>query len=273
MNILIAADMEGITGVVHWDHVDPAHAEYPRFRRLMTADVNAAIRGAFAGGASRVTVTDGHHFGRNLLIEELDARAALNCGTPSPLSMVQGIDQGVDGVLFVGYHARAGTPNAILDHTWSSERVANLWINERLFGESGLNGAVCGHFGAPVLMVTGDQAVCAEAREFFGDLETAVVKIAAGRMAARCLPPQETQVLIEAAAKRAVRRLVEKRAPAPFKAAAPIRLLVEFTRSEMADKAALLPGAQRVEERKVGYTADNMATIYLAFRSLVMLAG
>lgn len=273
MNILIAADMEGITGVTHWDHVDPDNPEYARFRSLMTGDVNAAIRGAFVGGASRVMVTDGHHYGRNILIEELDPRAALNCGAPSPLSMVQGVDQGVDGVLFVGYHARAGARDAILDHTWSSERLANLWINERLFGESGLNGAVCGHFGAPVIMVSGDQTVCAEAREFFGDVETAVVKTAAGRMAAECRSPQETQPLIEEAARRAVSRLAQKQAPAPFEVTAPVRMVIEFTRSEMADEAAILPGARRVEDRKVAYTADDMLTIYFAFRALLALAS
>jgi D-amino peptidase len=99
--------------------------------------------------------------------------------------MVQGVDQGVDAVMFVGYHARIGTQNAILEHTWSDERVANLWINDRLFGESGLNGAVCGHFRVPVIMVSGDQAVCSEAQEIFGEVETAVVKWAAGRFRRR----------------------------------------------------------------------------------------
>src|SRR5512147_2278239 len=105
MKILIAADMEGITGVTHWDQVNPNHAEYSRFRTLMTGDVNAAIRGAFAGGATSVAVTDGHNNGRNILIEELDPRATLNSGTPSRLSMVNGVDQNVDGVMYVGYHA------------------------------------------------------------------------------------------------------------------------------------------------------------------------
>ena len=188
MKILIAADMEGITGVVHWDHVNPSHPEYARFRKLMTADVNAAIRGAFAGGATSVSVTDGHNNSRNILIEELDVRATLHSGSPMPLSMVHGVDQGVDAVFFIGYHGRIGAQNATLDHTWSDERVANLWINGRLFGESGLNGSVCGHFNVPVVMISGDQTVCAEARDFFGDVETAVVKKAIGRMAAECLP-------------------------------------------------------------------------------------
>jgi len=166
MKILIAADMEGITGVVQWDQVNPNHPEYSRFRKLMTADVNAAIRGAFAEGATSVAVTDGHNNGRNILIEELDVRATLNSGSPSRLSMVHGVDEGVDGVMYIGYHGRMGAMNAILDHTWSDERVSGLWINDRAFGESGLNGAVCGHFDVPIIMASGDQTLCMEVQDF-----------------------------------------------------------------------------------------------------------
>lgn len=272
MKILIAADMEGVTGVVHWDQVSTSHPEYARFRRLMTADINAAIRGAYDGGATEVIVTDGHASSRNILIEELDPRARLNSGTPAPLSMVEGIDQGVQGVLMIGYHGRIGAQNAILDHTWSDERVANLWLNGRLVGEAALNGAVCGHFGAPVLMISGDQTVCAEGKDFFGDIETAEVKRAVGRMAAECLPPAVTGQLIQNAAQRAVSRLAAGSNPPPFTLAAPIEMTLEFVQSEMADKAAIMPGAQRGPDRKVTFSADNMVTIYFAFRTLLALA-
>jgi D-amino peptidase len=273
MKILIAADMEGITGVVHWDQVNPSHAEYQRFRRLMTGDVNAAIRGAFSGGADSVSVTDGHNNSRNILIEELDTRGVLNSGSPMPLSMVHGVDQNVDAVFFVGYHGRIGAQNAILDHTWSDERVFNLWLNGRLFGESGLNGAVCGHFNAPVIMISGDQTVCAEAQDFFGaDVETAVVKKAIGRMAAECLPPAVTAKLIEDAAKRAMKKLAKKKAPQPLKMKAPITMVLEFVQSEMADKAMIMPGAKRLDDRKIQYIAEDMVTIYFAFRTLLALA-
>jgi D-amino peptidase len=186
--------------------------------------------------------------------------------------MVHGVDQGVDGVLFIGYHGRIGAQNAILDHTWSDERVANLWINGRLFGESGLNGAVCGHFNVPVIMISGDQTVCAEARDFLGDLETAVVKKAIGRMAAECLPPAVSGRLIEEAAKRAVQKLKNGQAPSPFKIESPITMILEFVQSEMADQAMIMPGATRLEDRKVRYVAEDMVTIYFAFRTLLALA-
>ena len=273
MKILIAADMEGITGVVHWDQVMPGQQEYSRFCKLMTGDVNAAIRGAFAGGATSVMVTDGHNNGRNILIEELDTRATLNSGSPSPLSMVQGVDQDVDGVMFVGYHARMGAVNAILDHTWSDERVSGLWINGQAFGEAGLNGVVCGHFNVPVIMASGDQTLCAEVQEFFGNrIEVAEVKKAAGRMSAECLPPEVTASLIEKAARRAVINLKNKKAPKPFKVTKPINLTVKFEQSEMADKVALMPNAIRTVERRVEYVASDMVTIYQAFRTMLALA-
>jgi D-amino peptidase len=273
MKILIAADMEGITGVVHWDQVMPNHPEYSRFCKLMTGDVNAAIRGAFAGGATSVVVTDGHYEGRNILIEELDSRATLNSGSPSPLSMVQGVDEGVNGVMFIGYHGRMGAVNAILDHTWSDERVSGLWINGQAFGEAGLNGAVCGHFNVPVIMASGDQTVCAEVQEFFGSkVETAQVKKAVSRMSAECLPPTVTARLIEEAAKHAVINLKSKKAPKPIKVTKPINLIVKFEQSDMADKAALMPHAIRTMERRVEYVASDMVTIYLAFRTMLALA-
>jgi D-amino peptidase len=272
MKILIAADMEGITGVVHGDHTNPSHAEYGRFRKLMTADVNAAIRGAFEGGAAEVVVSDGHWDGRNILIEELDGRVRLNSGTPRPFSMVEGIDSSVDGVIFVGYHARVGTENAILDHTWSSGRVDGVWLNGQPVGEIGLNAAVCGHFGAAVIAISGDQNACAEATSLLGPIETAVVKHAVGRTAAECLPPEVTARLIQEAAARAVSRLAAGQAPAPFCPQPPITIAVEFIRSEMADAAMLLPGARR-EGKRVEYTAEDMPGAYRAFRALVELAN
>lgn len=273
MKILIATDMEGITGVTNWDQVDLGHSEYQRFRHLMTGDVNAAVRGAYEGGADEVMVTDGHDRGTNILLEELDPRARLICGDYSPLAMAQGVDQGVNGLIFVGYHARAGSQRAILDHTWSSRRVANLWLNDILVGEYGLNGAVAGHFNVPVLMLTGDQTVCAQASELLGKIETVVVKHALSRMAADCLPPQVTHPLIQAAASQAVKRLQQGRAPAPFTVKTPVQVTIDFNSSDQADQAALLPGSTRLDGRRLSFTADDMLKAYLAFQASIALVG
>lgn len=271
MKILIAADMEGITGVTTWDQVTPGHAEYARFRRLMTQDVNAAIRGVMEAGAEEVLVADGHWNGSNILIEELDSRAKLNTGSPSPFSMMQGIDESVDGVIFIGYHARNGSPNAILDHTWSSKTVANIWLNDLLTGEYGLNASLAGHFGVPVIMVSGDQTACAQVTELLGDMESAVVKQATGRFAAECLTAESAQEIIFMCAARAVGRLAEGDVPDPFVLDSPIRVAVEFFTSDMADRATRIPFTER-DGTRVSFTTQSMASAYNGFRAMVMLA-
>lgn len=271
MKILVSVDMEGITGVTTWDQVTPGHAEYARFRRQMTDDANAAVRGAFAGGAEEVVVSDGHWNGSNILVEELDSRAVLNTGTPSPFSMVQGIGPGIDGVLFVGYHARQGSHPAVLDHTWSSTCVANVWLNDMPAGEYTINAAVAGHYGIPALMASGDQTACAQIADQLGNIETAVVKHASGRYAAECLPPQVSLPLIEAAAQRGVKRLAEQTAPAPYVVKTPVNIAVQLATSDMADRAMLLPGAKR-DDLCVSFTSENMIDAYAAFRALVLLS-
>jgi D-amino peptidase len=271
MKILIAADMEGISGVVSWDHVDPGHSEYGRFRRLMTADVNAAVIGAFEGGATEVVVADGHSNGYNILVEELDPRARLNSGNIAPFAMMQGIASDFQGVMLVGYHARAGTPCAILDHTWSSRAIYNLFLNDQVVGELGLNAALAGHFGVPVIMVTGDDAVGREAVATLGDIEIVTVKLATSRMSAECLPPLLVHERIQDTAMRAVLRLHTGAMPPPFVVNPPVKVAIEFTQSEMADRANRLPGAIR-EGRKVSFTAPDMPAAYTAFRAAANLS-
>jgi D-amino peptidase len=273
MKLMIAVDMEGATGVFSWEHVDPKTAEYQRFRRLLTADVNAAIEGALAEGVGDIVVTDGHWNSGNVLIEDLNPHARLNGGTPSPFSMVQGAQEGIDAVFFVGYHARMGTASAILDHTWSASKVANVWLNGRVVGETGLNGAVCGEFGAPVLLITGDQAVAAEAQDWIPGIETAIVKIACGRCAARCLPPDQAQAVIRSAAQRAVKRFLTGQGPAPMQVAKPTKIRIEFANSQLGDMACLLPGAVRLDGRTIEFEAPDVSAAYLGFRAAVALAG
>lgn len=272
MKILIATDMEGVTGVTTWDQVTPGHAEYARFRRLMTQDVNAAIRGAFDAGAEDIIVADGHWNGSNILIEELDPRARLNTGSPSPFSMMQGIDEMIDAVMFVGYHARNGSSDAILDHTWSSRTVANVWLNDILTGEYGLNAAVAGHFGVPVIMVSGDQTACLQVAELLGDVEMAVVKQASGRFAAECLAPPAAHERICLGAERAVERLKRGDVPEPFVLEVPVTVTIEFFTSDMADRATRIPFTKR-QGTRVTLTAQEMASAYNGFRAMVMLAS
>jgi D-amino peptidase len=266
MRVLIAVDMEGISGVVHWDHVKPGHFEYGRFREIMTAEVNAAIDGALDGGATSVVVTDGHSDGRNILIEKLHAPARLNSGSPAPLSMVEGVQQ-AEVVFFIGYHARANTPDAILCHTWT-DQVRNVWLNDLAVGEIGLNAAVCGSFGARVSLITGDRAAVQEAIDLLGPIESVIVKSASGRMSAECLALEETQVAIRHAAADAMVRQVP-----PLIVNAPIRLRVELTRPDQTDRALHVPETKRLEGITLEWVGDDMVSVYHAFRAIAGLGG
>ena len=266
MRVLIAVDMEGISGVVHWDHVKPGHFEYDRFRQIMTEEVNAAIDGALDGGASSVIVTDGHNDGHNILIEKLHAPARLNSGSPAPLSMVEGVQQ-AEVVFFIGYHARANTPDAILCHTWS-DQVRSVWLNDREVGEIGLNAAVCGSFDARVSLITGDRAAVQEAIDLLGPIESVVVKSAQGRMCAECLPIEETRTAIRHAAAHAMVRQIP-----PLVIAAPINLRVQLTRPDQIDRALRVPGSKRVDGVTIEWIGDDMVSVYHAFRAIAGLGG
>lgn len=274
MKILISGDMEGVSGITQWDQVTPDHPEYMnRSRALYTGDLNAAIEGAYEGGATALVVSDGHWNGTNALIEQLDPRARLNHGSPSPLSMVQGIDQDVDALMLVGYHAMAGTAEAILDHTWSNARIANVFINGRRTGEIGLNLGVAGHFGVPPILITGDQTACAEGVAFGGEaMQTAIVKTATSQFAAECLSLVESRRRIREAAQAAVAGLKAGRAPKPFAVSRPTTLAVEFVYSRHADRALLFPGAARMAGTRVEVTLPDMLAAYRAFRAMATLA-
>jgi D-amino peptidase len=272
MKILIACDMEGISGVTTWEQVDPSHPEYQRFRRIMTSEANAAISGAFIGGASEVIVTDGHWNGTNILIEELDNRVHLNSGLgTSKFSMMEGIDKSVNGVIFLGYHARASSPQGVLDHTWST-KISNVWLNDILIGEYGLNAALAGSFNVPVIMMTGDQTACQQAEELIGKIEKAVVKTATGRFSATCLPPSVAQELIRTTATRVVQKLKKGECPKPYLVSTPVRVAIEFLSSDMADRAERIPGASR-EGVKVTFSASDMCEAYISFRAAAGLAA
>jgi D-amino peptidase len=266
MRVLIATDMEGISGVVHWDQVKPGHQEYVRFREIMTEEINAAIDGALDGGATSVVVTDGHNDGRNVLIEKLRAPAHLNSGSPAPLSMVEGV-QNADLVFFIGYHARAGAPEAILCHTWT-DQVRSVWLNDREVGEIGLNAAVCGSFGACVALITGDQAAVQEAIDLLGPIEAVAVKTASGRMSAECLAVEETRTAIRHAAAHAMVRQIP-----PLIIDPPIRLRVELSRPDQIDRALRVPGSKRIDGVTIEWIGDDMVRVYHAFRAIVGLGN
>ena len=272
MRVYISVDMEGVAGVVHEDQtdpIDPRHAgEYNRSRRLMTAEANAAVEGALAAGAERVLVNDSHWLMMNILAEELHPAAELLSGGPKARSMVEGVELGFDAALFVGYHAMAGVSPAIIDHTYTS-LVHEARLNGRPVGELAINAALAGTYDVPVVLVSGDQMLAAEARDLLGpSVETVVVKHAVGRFAARSVAPAEACRRIREGAAAALRR-----SHTPWRLAAPIRLEVDFTLTQMADMAELAPGSVRTSGRTVTFTHDDYREVFRAWRALYNLAS
>jgi D-amino peptidase len=267
MKVYVSVDMEGISGVVDWGQVTVGQPEYERGRKLMTADANAAVEGALAGGATEVLVVDSHGPKMNLLVEELHPEAELIRGRVKPMPMLQGIDEDIDLALFIGYHAKAGSLRAILNHTWYL-LVLDVTLNGQPVGELGFNAATAGHYGVPVGLVSGDQAVVDEGVALLGDIETVVVKTAYGMNAARCVPTKKSVQMIRDAAERAVRRGGQV-----FAVTAPVTLGVSFHTSMQAEMAACMPGTRRVDGRSLEFVAKDMVEAHNAFRSLARLAA
>ncbi len=273
MNVFISCDMEGATGVVHPDQLSNKGFDYPRARKFLTGDVAAACEGAMEAGAERVVVCDGHGAMRNLLLEDLPEAVEVVVGPASSraLCQMEGLDGTFDAAMFVGYHARHGTPGAVLPHTWIGAVVHEVSVNGLVFGETALNAAVAGHHGVPVVLVVGDEAVAREAEELLPDVETVVVKTAVGRASAICRTPKWTARAIREAAARALRR---KKRPKPFTVRAPVVFEIAFHDVRMADRAMKRPGLERVGPRSVAFSRKTFPEAAVeAWRALEWVAS
>ena len=269
MLVYISIDMEGVAGIVHVDQTRRTGHDYERARRWMTAEANAAIAGAFDAGATAVLVNDSHGDMRNLVLDELDARAELITGSLKPLSMVEGMTERVQRALFVGYHAGAGSQAGILDHTFYSRVVARCRVSGGDWNETALNAAVCGARGVPVTLVTGDQTACAQARHHLGEQVVTVRSRTRSRgYCARTLHPTEACTRIRAGASEAVRR-----GGAPFTPAAPFELEIDFVNAACADVAELVPGTRRTGGAACGYRAPDPDTLIRVIQAWTGLAG
>ena len=269
MKVFISCDMEGISGITGPEETDPAKHTYERCRKLMTADVNSAVEGALLGGATEVLVNDSHWNMRNILIEDLNAKAQLISGNSKPLSMMQGIDHTFDLAIFVGYHARAGTSAAIMDHTYTT-MLSDVWINEKLVGETGINAGIAGHFGVPVGAVTGDDKLVKEATSLLGDIETAAVKEGIDRYAAKCRPLDQSHTLITNASRRAVERRAEFK---PLKHAVPVQFKVRFVSTAEAAVVRALPFVREEDPRAISFVCQDFLEGFKIFRSILGLAS
>ena len=263
MKVFISVDLEGVGGYVKWDVADRE-----RERELITGEANAAISGASEGGATEVLVTEAHGNMRNIIPEKMDSRAVFLSGKPKPLNHMAGIDNTFNAALFVGYHSRAGTENGVMSHTYSTD-IFSLRFNGIEVGEIGTDAAIAGHFGVPVVMVSGDCAACDEARELLGDIETVVVKEGISRYAARCVPVEEARRLIREGAKNALRRLDSV---SPFTLKSPVHGEITFANPSCADALCHIPFVERLNGRSVAFTATDFVQAFELFNALHFLA-
>lgn len=264
MKVFIAVDLEGVAGYVKWDGADRE-----RERRFITADANAAVAGAFDAGAKEVLVTEAHGNMRNIIPEAMDPRAIFLSGEPKALNHVAGIDASFDAAMFVGYHAKAGTQNGVMCHTYAGY-VFSLKFNGIEVGEFGADAAVAGHFGVPAVMISGDTAAGNEAKALVKNIETVCVKDGIGRYAARCIEPEKARKAIRSGAIKALKR---RRAIKPFVIKPPITTEIVFTDPNYADMIAPMPCVKRLDGRTVRFEAPDMEQAFSIFNGLHFLAA
>jgi D-amino peptidase len=255
MDVLISVDMEGVAGIATLQQIRPDGRDYPMARALMTAEANAAIGGAFDGGATSVVVNDSHGPMDNLLGEQLDPRAEYVVGDSKPLDMVQEITPRTGVVMFVGYHAGAADPSGVLAHTYSGV-FAEVRLNGRPVSEAELNALMAAAVGVPVGLVTGDDVICAAAEKAFPGVVTVQVKTALGRTAARSKHPAAARQAITAGAARAVVAAVSG-AIRPLPIPGELAIEADLRLHGAAELAARVPGTERAGADTVRYQAAS----------------
>jgi D-amino peptidase len=267
MRVFIVSDMEGVSGIVRWQQVTGGHAMYEEGRKLYTGEINAAVRGARRAGATEVVVMDCHGAGEgwsfnSLIPEDLDP-ACEYVVQNEWTEYTEYLESGVDAALFVGMHAMAGTADGVLAHTVSGSTWWRLRFNGVEVGETGINAALCGTWGCPVLLVTGDEASCREGTALLGDgLTTVAVKKGLGRFSARQLPGPKARELIEDGARRALGNLT---AVAPYVVPSPCEIVVDFNTSDSVERYRHRPSVEITGPRQLTSRADDWWTAWRQF--------
>jgi len=267
VRVFIVSDMEGVAGITNWPGVTCGDPLYDEGRKLYTEEINAAARGAFDAGATEVVVMDCHGAGggwsfNSLIAEQLDRRVEFVV-QHEWTEYTGALEEGCDAALFVGMHAMAGTPDGLMNHTVSGTDWRRVTFNGVEVGETGINAALCGTWGCPVVLVTGDQAACREGTALLGDgLETVQVKTALGRFSARHKTPAVARELIEAGARRAV---ANPGAVQPYDPGHPCEIRVELATSDHAEQYRHRPEVEIVEGRTIVSRAEDWWTAWRQF--------
>ncbi len=268
MKVFISSDIEGTAGIVDWEQVRGPGPEYEIGRRLLTAEVNAAIDGAVEAGATQVLVNDAHRTMFNLDPEALHHGAAYLSGRHKPLYMMEGLDASFDAVFMVAYHGAISAERAVLSHTYNPAAIWEARLNGRAVGESALNALVALHHRVPVVLITGDAATAEEAEPFLPGIEAIEVKRSITRFAAESVHPERARALIRAGAARALARAPLTPLPA---IELPATLELTFLTADMAEMASWVPGVERTAPRTVRVLGEEPLALFRMFVTLVAL--
>ncbi len=266
MKVFLSSDMEGTAGIVDWEQCVGPGPEAAAGRKLLLAEVNAAIEGALAGGATEIVVNDSHSTMRNLPPGELKGGASYISGSHKPLYMMQGLDDSFDAVLFVSYHGSIGAP-AGLSHTYNPRAVMEARLDGVVTGEAGINALVAAHYGVPVVLVTGDRSACDETTALIPGVHTAVVKEAVSRLAAHSLHPDRACALIRETTQQAVAGASSVKPP-PLASAT---LEVDVRTTDIAEGASWVRGVERTGDRRLRFVGDNPLAVYRSFCAAILL--
>jgi D-amino peptidase len=258
LKLHISVDMEGVTGAVTPEQLGPQGFEYARFREFMTAEVLAAIEAAMEAGATEIVVADSHGNGQNLLIERFPPHVTVVRSWPRPLMMMEGIDESFDAAIFLGYHVSIHGTEGVRAHSISSAYITALRLNGVPMSEASLNAAVAGHFGVPVLMISGDDATVREAQQQLGPIEGAIVKWNYGNHSARTLTPQAGQELIRQKVGAALARRAEFR---PYRIEAPLELEIRLKHYMATEVLSYLPSVERVDSHTIRFRAKDITEV------------
>ena len=261
LKVFISVDMEGIAGVVTSEECSSSGPDYGYFRRIMSQEANAAVLGAFDAGATEVVVRDSHGSARNIIPDLRDPRAQLlRDWSGGPMGMMEGIDASFHAVVVIGYHARAGTADAIIDHT-STGNVVDFAINGQSLPEAGYNALMAGHFGVPVVFVAGDQAICSQVEELFGTVTTLATKRGIGA-ASLGLHPETAHQSIRSGVAEAVRNRNGYR---PFTMEKPYTLVLKLKTEASVYNGSFFPGARRTGDWELTFASDDIFQVMYAF--------
>jgi D-amino peptidase len=266
MKVYLSTDMEGTAGIVDWAQCVGDGPEAAAGRALLLAEVNAAIDGALAAGATEIVVNDSHSVMRNLAPEQLHGRATYISGSHKPLYMMEGLDSSFDAIFFVSYHGSMGGDPAVLSHTYNPRAVAEVRLNGQVVGESGVNALVAAHYGVPIVLVTGDQTACAETVAVVPRVHTAVVKESITRFAASSLHPEVARDLIRATATRSLEGIAD----APD-ISSPSTLEVTWRTADMAEMATWIRGVERTSTRVTRAADNDRLRLFRTFITTVLL--